>query len=159
MIAAKTLTIGGKDVEDIAGDPIDEKIKKAQEAVDSNDEQKLTDAIFYNFEIPSIPNVKRSAIENAIKNLPIESKIKFLNSGIDHKFEGTLRYVMKNKVNIAYNLKYQKTFFYYTDDFTAKFLYYCFVYRHKDKLGLFLYFHSHNLRNYPLACFDRRIRA
>lgn len=69
----------------------DEKIKKAQEAVDSNDEQKLTDAIFYNFEIPSIPNVKRSAIENAIKNLPIESKIKFLNSGIDHKFEGTLK--------------------------------------------------------------------
>ncbi len=33
-----------------------------------------------------------------------------------NKFEGTLRYVMKNKVNIAYNLKYQKTFFYYTDD-------------------------------------------
>ena len=29
MIAAKTLTIGGKDVEDIAGDTIDEKIKKA----------------------------------------------------------------------------------------------------------------------------------
>jgi len=29
MIAAKTLTIGGKDVEDIAGDAIDEKIKKA----------------------------------------------------------------------------------------------------------------------------------
>ena len=29
MIAAKTLTIGGKDVEDIAGDTVDEKIKKA----------------------------------------------------------------------------------------------------------------------------------
>ncbi len=56
-----------------------------------------------------------------------------------NKFEGTLRYVMKNKVNIAYNLKYQKTFFYYSNtDKSIEENEYEHSIKNDDKIGLTL---------------------